>query len=61
MLKLARHPYLAHINGALLHTSLYRGSANNAAAHNTQLTDRGIAGISVFENVRAREGQSAFS
>jgi len=43
---------------------VYRGGANDAAAHRTQLTGLvggGGVGIGVFENVRAREGESAFS
>jgi len=58
MLKRARHPCLAHINGALLLLSLYRGGANDAAAHPSQLTDRtGVMFVSgVIENVRTREG-----
>jgi len=61
MLKWARPPCLAHIKGALLITSLYRGGANDAAAHHPHLTGRGMAVIGVFANVRARDGESAFA
>jgi len=61
MLKWARLPCLAHINGALLLHSLYRDGANDAATHHSHQTGRGVAGIGVFENVRTREGESAFS
>jgi len=61
MLNWAHLPELAHIKGDLLLHSLYRGIANDAAAHYSHLTDQGVAGICVFENARAREGQSAFS
>jgi len=61
LLKWARPPCLTHINGALLCTSLYRGGANEAAAHYPQLTGRGMAVRGVFANVRARDGVSAFA
>jgi len=56
MLKWARHPCLTHINGDLLLTSLFRGVANDAAAHHPHLPGRGVAEIGVFENVRSMEG-----
>jgi len=48
MLKWARLPCLAQINGTLLLPTLYRSGANDATAHHSRLTGRDVTGIGVF-------------